>query len=58
MLRIAQDFNISNGLKFSTDLDPMKSKTKCIAWLKKSRELLKLSLYGNLLLWADRVIHL
>ena len=58
MLKIAQDFNISNGLKFSTDLDPKKSKTKCIAWLKNSRELPKLSLCGNLLPWVDRVIHL
>ena len=58
MLRIAQDFNINNALKFSTDLDPKKSKTKCIAWLKKSRELPKLSLCGNLLPWVDRVIHL
>ena len=39
-------------------MDPKKSKTKCIAWLKKSRELPKLSLCGNLLPWVDKVIHL
>ena len=58
MLGIAKDFNTSHGLKFSTDPDPKKSKTKCIAWLKKQRELPKLELCGNLLPWMDKVIHL
>ena len=55
MLRIAQDFNTSHGLKFSTNPNPMTSKTKCIAWLKKPRELPKLEICGNLLPWVDKV---
>ena len=58
MLQIAQDFNLTHGLKFLTDLDPNKSKTKCIAWLKKHRELRKLELCGNMLPWVDKVVHL
>ena len=55
MLGIAKDFNTSHGLKFSTNPNPMTSKTKCIAWLKKPRELLKLEICGNLLPWVDKV---
>ena len=58
MLGIAKDFNISHGLKFLTEPDPKKSKVKCIAWLKKKRELPKLELCGILLPWVDMFIHL
>jgi hypothetical protein len=58
MLKIAEDYCTSHGLKFSTDVDPRKSKTKCIAWMRHVRLLPKLQLCGNLLPWVERIIHL
>ena len=37
MASIAETYFTEHGLSFSTDLDPRKSKTKCIAWLKEKR---------------------
>ena len=39
LLKIAETYCDSHGLKFSTDQIPKKSKTKCIAWLKEDRTL-------------------
>ena len=50
----ANDFN----LIFSTDTNPNKSKTKCIAFLRQKRELDKPKLCGNMLPWVDSVKHL
>ena len=58
MIKIAETFCNSHGLKFSTDPNPVKSKTKCISWLKKQRELPQMKLCGNSLPWVDRVLHL
>ena len=58
MLQISENYCNNHGLKFSTDPDPRKSKTKCIAWLRKPRPLPSLVLCGNQLPWVDRVIHL
>ena len=58
MLKIAEDYCTSHGLKFSTDVDPRKSKTKCIAWMRHARPLPKLQLCGNLLPWVNEIIHL
>ena len=44
MLLICENYADSHDLKFSTDPDPKKCKTKCIAFLKKRRELPKLKL--------------
>ena len=35
MVRICERFALSKNLKFSTDPDPVKSKTKCIVFTKK-----------------------
>ena len=48
----------NHGLRFSTDPDPKKSQAKCIAWLQKPRELLPLTLCGNLLLWVAKIVQL
>ena len=58
MIKIAEDFSISHGLKFSTDPNPTKSKTKYIAWLKKPRPLPSLYLGGNPLPWVKKIHHL
>ena len=58
MLKIAEDYAIQHGLKFSTDPNPKKSKTKCISFLLNPRPLPKMQLCGNLLPWVDTIIHL
>ena len=58
LLKIAETFCDSRGLKFSTDQIPKKSKTKCIAWLKEERILPKLKLCGNTLPWVTTIKHL
>ena len=58
MLLTCQEFAESHNLKFSTDLDPKKCKTKCMAFLKRQRELPSMMLCGNPLPWVDRLLHL
>ena len=48
----------SHNLKFSTDPDERKCKTKCIAFLKQKRELPRLKLCGNNLPWVKSGKHL
>ena len=52
MLTTCEEYNNDHGLQFSTDVNPMKSKTKCIAYLRKDRELKQLVLCGNKLPWV------
>ena len=58
MVRLAEAYFTNHGLQFSTDPDPGKSKTKCIAWLKKPRSLATISLCGNQLPWVNTITHL
>lgn len=58
MLNIAESYADSHGLKFSTNLDPKKSKTKCISWMHSPRPLPKMKLCGNHLPWVNEVLHL
>ena len=58
MIFLAEQYFTKHGLSFSTDPDPRKSKTKCIAWLKEKRTLPNLVLCGNQLPWVDKVMHL
>ena len=58
MIFTMQEFAASHNLKFSTDPDPRKCKTKCLAYLKKPRELPKMKLCGNPLPWVDSIKHL
>ena len=45
-------------MKFSTDPNPVKGKTKLMAFLKKPRELPSLVLCGTLLPCVDKIKHL
>ena len=54
MLKTCEIYATSHNLVFSTDINPDKSKTKCIAFLKED----KLLLCDNLLPWVQNVKHL
>ena len=58
MLVTCEEYAKSHNLKFSTDPDPRKCKTKCIAFLKKPRQLRNMYLCGNPLPWVDNLKHL
>ena len=58
MLSICEKYANDHGLKFSTDLDPKKSKTRCLAFLQKEREIKPVVLCGNDLPWVTSCKHL
>ena len=58
MLRTCEEYATKHNLKFSTDPDPVKCKTKLMAFLKSPRELPGLVLCGVELPWVDRIKHL
>ena len=58
MLNTCQEYAAAHNLKFSTDKDLKKCKTKCMAFLDKPRELPSLMLCGNPLPWVDKLLHL
>ena len=58
MLEICEDFASSHGLLFSTDADPSKCKTKCIAFTRKPTTLQDIRLCGNVLPWVNSFKHL
>ena len=58
MLATCEEYASTHNLKFSTDTNPVKCKTKLMAFMKKPRELPSLELCGNPLPWVDRVKHL
>ena len=58
MLSICEKYAEKHNLKFSTDPNPVKSKTKCMAFLKKERSLRGLKLCQNILPWVDSGKHL
>ena len=58
IIRTMEEYAESHNLRFSTDPDPKKCKTKCLAFLKKPRELPSMKLCGNPLPWVDSVKHL
>ena len=58
MLKICEQFAKEHNLQFSTDPNPRKCKTKCIAFLKKQRQLPGLKLCGDFLPWAENFKHL
>ena len=58
MLKVCERYALSHNLKFSTDPNPKKSKTKCMAFLLKGRDLPNLKLCGNSLPWVDTGKHL
>ena len=58
MLYTCEEYASSHNLKFSTDINPAKCKTKLMAFLKKPRELPGLLLCGNPLPWVNQLKHL
>ena len=58
MIDTCQEFAAKHNLKFSTDPNPKKCKTKCMAFLKNQREIPNIVLCGNPLPWVDRLVHL
>ena len=58
MLRTCEEFALSHNLRFSTNLDPIKCKTKTLAFLQKPRPLPNMMLCGNPLPWTDKFKHL
>ena len=57
MITICERFAGENILKFSTNVDPKKSKTKCIHFSKQKPDLAKIELNGDLLPWVDSALH-
>ena len=58
ILKTCEEFAAAHNLKFSTDPDPVKCKTKCMAFLKKPRELASMIMCGNPLPWVISLKHL
>ena len=58
MLATCEEFAASHNLKFSTDPNPAKCKTKCMAFLRKERVLPSMMLCDNPLPWVDKLVHL
>ena len=58
MLMTCQKYAEQHNLKFSTDLDPKKCKTKCMAFMRRQRELPSMMLCCNPLPWVERLLHL
>ena len=58
MLQTCEEYAATHNLKFSTDPNPSKCKTKLLAFLKKPRTLPSLSLCGNPLPWVEKLKHL
>ena len=60
MLDVCQDFGKKNNLLFSTDPDPIKSKTKCVFFCGRKRQEKQspLKLYGVELPWVKSANHL
>ena len=58
MLKICETYAETHNLKFSTNENPTKSKTKCMAYLFKERRLRDMVLCGNKLPWVEKGKHL
>ena len=58
MINICETYANSHNLRFSTDPDPRKCKTKCLAFLQKVRPLPPMYLCGNPLPWVSTGKHL
>ena len=61
MINVCSEFAGRKNLKFGTNADPVKSKTKCIVFSKNKKDfknLLPLKLLGCPLPWVDKVKHL
>ena len=58
MINTMEEYALSHNLIFSTDTNPTKCKTKCMAYLRKQRNLPSMILCGNPLPWVHSIKHL
>ena len=58
MLLTCENYAASHGLKFSTDPDPKKSKTRCLSFLQNERFIKPVKLCNNDLPWVENCKHL
>ena len=58
MLQVCEEYAADHNLKFSTDKNPKKCKTKCLKFLQKDRFVKPLDLCRNPLPWVDGAKHL
>ena len=58
MVQVCEQYANVHNLTFSTDKDPIKCKTKCLAFLKTERQLKPVILCGNPLPWVSGGKHL
>ena len=58
MLTTCENYAKCHNLKFSTDPDPVKCKTKLMAFMKRPRQLPNLILCGVSLPWVNKIKHL
>ena len=58
MLETCEEFAAAHNLRFSTDLNPTKCKTKCLAFTPKKHELKNMMHCGNPFPWVDHCKHL
>ena len=58
MISSCADYAKKHNLTFSTHDNPIKSKTKCMAFLKNNRTLRNMTLHGKKLPWTNSVKHL
>ena len=58
MLRICERYAEEHNLTFSTDMDPVKCKTKCTAFVRRVTAIDDVKLCGNKLPWVDQFKHL
>ena len=55
MQNVCERYVKDQNLKFSTDTNPEESKTKCVGFLPKEKDIPSLKLCGNALPWVERV---
>ena len=58
MLDTCEEYAAKHNLRFSTDPDPVKCKTKCLAFTFKTRKLKNMMLCGDPLPWVENCKHL
>ena len=58
MLKTCENYANEHNLQFSTDANPVKSKTKCMAFVRGNKDLKSIELCGNELPWVNEIKHL
>ena len=58
MLKICEEYAKEYSMKYSTDPDPKKSKTKCLHFTKKKKDIPKVILNNDPLPWVPKADHL